>query len=286
MRGIRKGNRGARGQLICTSGRQELEQEGPDGQTSWQGSLAGAGREGNPRTAPTIATRDHRMQRRPAPDRTRATTGCDCGPRPIGQPRAHEKGNMPKGKRRHGMGTPGARTGRRRGSRRAARRRIRASPHNRGNVRNQDQPEAAPQRQVIPEPKAGTATLGEGAPGHAGNPQRQPRRARAINLHEWTAGVGTGRARWPNFMARLTGRGGERGESPNSSHHRHSRPQDATTARARSDTRDHRMRLRPAPDRTTKGARKRGNMPKGKRRHGMGTPGVKDGPPPRQTTGR
>jgi hypothetical protein len=71
----------------------------------------GGGREGNPRTAPTIATRDHRMRLRPAPDRTLATTGCDCGPRPIGQPRAHEKGNMPKGKRRHGMGTPGVKDG-------------------------------------------------------------------------------------------------------------------------------------------------------------------------------
>jgi len=51
------------------------------------------------------------MRLRPAPDRTLATTGCDCGPRPIGQPRAHEKGNMPKGKRRHGMGTPGVKDG-------------------------------------------------------------------------------------------------------------------------------------------------------------------------------
>jgi hypothetical protein len=200
MRGIRKGNRGARGQLISTSGRQELEQEGPDGQTSWQGSPAGAGREGNPRTAPTIATRDHRMRQRPAPDRTRATTGCDCGPRPIGQPRAHEKGAIcRKASADTEWEPPGSRTGRRRGRRRAARRRIRASLHNRGNARNQDQPAAAPQRQAIPEPKAGTATLGEGEPGPAGNPQRQPRRARAINLHEWTAGVRTGRARWQNF---------------------------------------------------------------------------------------
>ena len=136
MRGIRKGNHGARGQLISTSGRQELEQEGPDGQTSWQGSPAGAGREGNPRTAPTIATRDHRMQRRPAPDRTRATTGCDCGPRPIGQPRAHEKGAIcRKASADTEWEPPGSRTGRRRGRRRAAGRRIRASPHNRGNAR-------------------------------------------------------------------------------------------------------------------------------------------------------
>ena len=40
-----------------------------------------------------------------------ATTGCDCGPRPSGQPRAPEKCNMPKGKRGLRMRTPGVKDG-------------------------------------------------------------------------------------------------------------------------------------------------------------------------------